>query len=354
MLSSRDVRRRRTPQGEDAPPVAVEAAPAAPPAPAAPVTAPAVPRTPTDLEPLRRVAEMGRDEIAALMEEFAPRTRATRLRRGQRVKGRVTRIAAGTVFVDLGDKADASIERHELDADVNPGDTLEAYVVSLEEGEVRLTLSLGGDAVGEMLEEAKQNRIPVQGKVTGHNDHGFEVQLPGGVRGFCPASQMDVSGAVSDAAEWVGRSLSFRILDVRGREAVVSHRAIAEEEAREGASRALAALKEGDLLDGVVTSLREFGAFVRVAPGVEGLVHISNLSSKRVTNPAEVVKEGQEVRVKILAVDHARRRLNLGLKQAEMGVAAPAAREGAGPSTSGANTFGTFGSLLTGVTVKKK
>jgi small subunit ribosomal protein S1 len=304
---------------------------------------------PTDLEGLRQVAEMDRGEIAALLAEYSPRKRTERLQKGQRVRGRVTRVTASTVFVDVGEKADASIERIDLDAEVSPGDTLDAFVIGIKDGEVRLTKSLGGDATRDMLDAARDERIPVQGKVTGHNEHGLEVQLSGGVRAFCPMSQAAAGGAeVTDAAEWVGRTLTFRVLDVRGREAVVSHRAIADEAARAAEGQALAAVKEGEVFEGIVTKLAEFGAFVKLPNGLEGLVHLSNLANKRVAKAADVVQQGQQVRVRVLGVDTARRRLSLGIKQAEDAVApVPMGERSQGGS------FGTLGSLLGGVKTRK-
>jgi small subunit ribosomal protein S1 len=311
-------------------------------------------RAPTDLDALRAVADMDRTELDAMMAAFAPRKTVERLRQGQRVKGRVTRIGSDTVFLDVGQKADATIDRVELDAAVCVGDLVEAYVVSTKNGELHLTRSIGGDSVREMLDEAKANGIPVQGKVEKAGDHGFEVSLPGGVRAFCPISQMGPGGDVGDAAAWVGRTLTFKVLDVRGREAVVSHRSFAEEAEREAQAAAFATLREGEVHDAIVVTLRDFGAFVRLENGIEGLVHISNLSTKRVKHPSEAVKEGESVRVRVLGVDLARRRVDFGIRQAEEGAAATAAPRGPRPElSSGDATFGTFGALLGAVKVKK-
>jgi small subunit ribosomal protein S1 len=295
-------------------------------------------------------------EVHAMMEAFAPAKSTGPLRQGQRVRGTISRLTPTLAFVAIGGKGDASIDRVELDPSVELGSAIEAYVLSTKDGEIRLTRSLGGDATRELLDEAVTNRIPVQGKVVSRNEHGFEVQISGGVRGFCPLSQIDhVPEADLDA--YIGRSLSFRVLDVRGKEAVVSHRAIAQVEAREEADRALANIREGEVYDGVVTGLREFGAFVRIAAGLEGLVHLSNLGKNRVNHPSEVVTEGQEVRVRVLSVDIERKRLNLGIRQADDSGPASAAPTAPGrraePMTTG-GSFGTLGALLQGVQVAKK
>ncbi len=354
----RTLRRRRTADPADAAPPAPPAEPV-PQVPAtavapAPVPPPAEPRRTTDLDALREVADMARADVAAMMEQFAPRRGSAATRPGQRVKGRVTRVTADTVFVDIGQKADASIARVELDAFVALGDEVDAFVLRTAHGELMLTLQLGGEALRDMLGEARESGIPVQGKVEKAGEHGFDVTLGGGVRAFCPISQM--SGELGDAESWVGRTLPFRILDVRGREAVVSHRSFADEAAREEKARRLTEVEVGSVHDATVVTLREFGAFVRTADGIDGLVHISNLANKRIAHPSEVVKEGDTVRVRVLAVDPARRRVDFGVRQADTAAPPPAAGSGrasGAPSPSTAGSFGTFGSLLANVKPKK-
>lgn len=328
-------------------PVATKAAPA-PAANAAPA-----PRAPTDFDGLREVAEMDRSEIAAMLEAFAPAKRSGGLRQGQRVRGTITRLTPSLAFVSLGGKADASIDRVELSGDVTVGSTLDAYVVSTKDGEVRLARTLAGDSTRALLDDAVEHKIPVQGKVESRNDAGFVVQLSGGVRAFCPASQIDHQPE-ADLDAYLGRSLMFRVLDVRGREAVVSHRAIAEIEAREAAERAIATVKEGEIHDGVVTGIREFGAFVRLSVGVEGLVRLPNLAKRRVSDAASVVQPGQAVRVKILGVDLARKRLDLGIRQLEEGDAPAPERGPSREELTTGGSFGTLGALLGGVKISQK
>lgn len=306
-------------------------------------------RTPTDLDGLREVADMDRAEIAALMEAFAP-SKKSAVRQGQRVRGTITRLGASIAFVSLGGKADANIDRVELDADVVVGAVIDAYVVSTKDGEIRLARSIGGDNTSAMLDDAVENRIPVQGKIVSRNEHGFEVALSGGVRAFCPLSQID-HVVEPDLDTYIGRSLAFRVLNVRGREAVVSHRAIAEVEAKEASDRTLSEMKEGEIHEGTVTGIREFGAFVRLSNGVEGLVRLPNLANKRVSDASTVVQQGQAVRVRVLGVDTARRRLDLGIRQVEGGDA-PAAARGEPMTTGG--TFGTLAGLLADVRVAPK
>jgi len=320
-------------------------------APGAPASAvPARPRAPTDLGALQAVADMDRAELDALLAEFSPRKGGAGPGKGDRVRAVVSRVTGSTVFVDVGGKADGAVERMDLAADVAVGDVLDLYVVGNKDGELRLTRSLGGDATRDMLDEARANGIPVQGKVGARNEGGFEVLLSGNVRAFCPVSHIDVHVDDAELDTYVGRTLSFRVIDVRGRDVVVSHRAIAAEEARADQGRKLAEVQVGTVHDAKVVTLREFGAFVRLENGLEGLVHISNVGDKRIKHPSEALTEGQAVRVRVLAVDPVRKRLDLGMRQVDGGVDAPAGD--ARPASTG--SFGTLGALLGGVQVKKR
>jgi small subunit ribosomal protein S1 len=327
--------------------VAAPAAPVVAPAPKAP--APTAAR-PLQVDELQAAAQLGADEIAALMREYAPNRGAALPRQGERVRGHVSRVTGDTVFVDIGRKADAAMDRVELGDVVNVGDSVEAWVLATKHGELKLTRSMSGDGSLALLEEARDAKIPIEGKVTGTNTGGLEVLLSGGTRAFCPMSQVAAGGGSVVAEEWIGRTLSFNVLDVRGKEAVVSHRAIADEQARTLKASAMLEMQEGQVYEATVVSVRDFGAFVRLANGAEGLVHVSNLSHKRVQHPSEAVVVGQEVRVKVLKVDSERQRLDLGIRQTEEfgGSDAPRRRESRDnpEMRSGDPSFGSFGALL--------
>ncbi|MEN9787603.1 MAG: hypothetical protein RLZZ299_2867 [Pseudomonadota bacterium] len=348
-----------------APAASVEEAPAPPPVatPAkgqaavrrAPVPAPdSGPRL--DLGGLQHAADVGADELAAMMRDYLPGRGARLPSAGERVTGRVSRITADTVFVDIGNKADAAIERIEVASDIALGDTVEAWVKGTSHGELLLTRSLGGDGARAHLEEARESRMPIEGTVVGANTGGLEVSLGGGVKAFCPLSHAGTPG--TDPAALVGRTLRFLVLELRGRDTVVSRRALAEEEARGERAEALAKVAEGEVHDGIVVSLREFGAFVRLSGGAEGLVRLPNLARRKVAHPSEVLQDGQAVRVKVLAVDTARQRLDLGIRQTEEvgGTDAPARQAAVRDESwrSGDASFGSFGSLLDGLDVRRR
>jgi small subunit ribosomal protein S1 len=241
---------------------------------------------------------------------------------GDRVRGRIVSIGEVDAFVDYGGRSEASITSTELiGEDGQPryriGDEIEAIVASIEDG---VLLTLSGRAValsGEMLREAYENKVPVEGLVKQIIRGGYEVTVSG-VRGFCPMSQIDAR-FVEDPHEFVGQKLSFRIIEWRegGRNLVLSRRAVVEEQAERLRSELKSRLTEGMELEGVVKRVQPFGLFVDLG-GVEGLVHVSELSHGRIDNPADYFAAGQKLRVKILKVenlDGPKERISLSVRQ---------------------------------------
>ena len=240
---------------------------------------------------------------------------------GQIVKGRVIQITAESVFVDVGSKGEAWIERAELtDADgrlkVAVGDEVEATVVAAGD-EVRLSHKLRqGAQARQALAMAAQTGIPVEGKVAAVIKGGYEVTV-GGLRGFCPFSQMDMR-RVEATEEYVGRVLEFRVTTFsdNGRNLVLSRRRILEERAAEAAEETRKKILPGAVLTGTVASLADFGAFVDLG-GVQGLVPLSELSHSRASRPADLLRVGDPVTVKVLRIDQEKGRISLSLKALE-------------------------------------
>ncbi len=241
---------------------------------------------------------------------------------GQQVTGKVLKISAEWVFFDTGQKGEGIIDRKELlDLDGNPtvkeGDSISAFFLSSRQGEMRFTTKVGGGAAGgSQLEEAWRTGIPVEGVVEKEIKGGYEVKLAGSTRAFCPFSQIALQ-RVNDSQELIGGRFTFRITEFseRGRNIVVSRRALLEEEQRRLREEAWAALEEGMTVDGTVTSLRNFGAFVDIG-GVEGLVPLSEIGWTRVRDAAEALAVGQQVRVVIKGLDRERERISLSIKDA--------------------------------------
>jgi small subunit ribosomal protein S1 len=255
------------------------------------------------------------EDFAAL---FARQQTGPVLEVGQVVKGRVIHIAAESVFVDVGGKGEAWIDRGELTDDegrlrVGLGDEVEATVVATGD-EIRLSYKLQrGAQARQALAMAATTGIPVEGKVAAVIKGGYEVTLAG-LRAFCPFSQMEIR-RVDAAEEYVGRVLEFRVTRYaeNGRNIVLSRRQLLEEQAAKAAEETRKKIVAGAILSGTVTSLPDFGAFVDLG-GVQGLVPVSEISHSRVTRPADRLRLGEPVTVKVLRVDDEKGRISLSLK----------------------------------------
>jgi small subunit ribosomal protein S1 len=257
------------------------------------------------------MAESDDDDFASLFaasEKARPRER--RLAAGDVVRGRVIAVGATTAFVAVGAKAEATIDLGEFrdpatgEVQLHEGDEIEATVVDdgNRSGSIVLkrVAGRGGHVPGE-LEQAFAHGIAIEGLVTGENKGGYDVQL-GGVRAFCPGSQIDRRR--TEGAQYVGQRLRFRItkLEGGGRNIVVSRRQLLEEEAAAQAAVLWAELRVGAVVAGTVTSLRDFGAFVDLG-GVDGLIHISELGHGRSSHPSDVLAVGQRVEAQVVKLE---------------------------------------------------
>jgi len=261
--------------------------------------------------------------FAELLDAYEGRS-ADALQVGDKVAVRVIAIGKDAVFVDTGTKIDGSVERAELLDDdgqltCEVGDTLDLFVVAREEGEIRLSKALSGFGGLQMLQEAHESQIPVEGKVQATCKGGFDVRLLQ-QRAFCPVSQIDIR-YVETPEDFVGQTFSFLVtqFEARGRNIVVSRRRLLEKEREASREAFMADLKPDTLHEGQVVRLVPFGAFVELAPGVEGLCHISELSWSRVENAGDVVREGDRLTVKVLEIkpgeDKQLPKIALSLKQ---------------------------------------
>jgi small subunit ribosomal protein S1 len=297
-------------------------------------------------------------DFAALLEESAQQ-RPGKLRVGQKVSARVAHLGGEVAFLDLGGKGEGIIDLRELRNDkgdllVQAGETLEGYVLSLGEGNVVITCSVPKGAGREMVHQALESKIPIEGLVSGQNKGGLEVDL-GGIRGFVPASQIDIR-FVEDPSQFLGQRLRFRVTELRGGNAILSRRALLEEERASQAAELRKKLEVGAQLEGSVTSVRDFGAFVDLG-GLEGLVHVSELSHARVAHAQDVVKPGQRVKVQVLRIEkdekgHEKIALSLrALEQDPWDAARPQLKEGARLQGKVARLqpFGAFVELFPGV-----
>jgi len=256
------------------------------------------------------------EDFAALFEASV---KARRVEKGQTIEGTIVAIGPEVAFVDVGGKGEATIDIGELKddegrLDVAVGDRIHALVVSTAGG---LTLSrklARGAATDRQLEDAYRTGLPVEGKVERAVKGGYEVRI-GRQRGFCPVSQIDLARADPSAHE--GRVYEFRIIEYKdsGRNLVVSRRALLEQQQQEAAAEVRRTIVAGAVLQGRVISVRDFGAFVELGGGVQGLLHVSEMGWSRVSDAAQVVKAGDEITVKVLRVDEDKQKISLGLKQ---------------------------------------
>lgn len=256
---------------------------------------------------------------------------------GQEVSGRVVRVEQDVAYLDLGGKSEGQLPLSEWSrtqqapeptgdaaAAAGPappalsvGDVVTAYVVAIDGESVRLATRIGRSRDNiDMLTEAHEAGIPVTGRVVSVNKGGYEVDL-GAARGFCPHSQMDVR-FVERPDVFLEQELEFRISEIRegGRNIVLSRRALLEEEAAKKREQTFGVLREGADLPGRVTSLRPFGAFVDLG-GVEGMVHVSEITHRHIDDPSEVLRIGQDVLVRVLGVEEGGRRISLSMKALE-------------------------------------
>ena len=258
------------------------------------------------------------EDFAAL---FARQQTTPAVSTGQVVKGRVIQIAPEHVFVDVGGKGEAWIDRAELVDDegklrVGLGDEIEATVVSTGD-EIKLSYRLQrGAQARQALALAASTGMPVEGKVAAVIKGGYEVTV-GGLRAFCPFSQMDLR-RVDSAEDFVGRVLEFRVTKYgeNGRNIVLSRRQILEEQAAKAAEETRKKIAVGIVLPGTVVSLADFGAFVDLG-GLQGLVPVSEISHSRVGRPSDRLRVGEHVDVKVVRIDEAKGKITLSLKALE-------------------------------------
>ena len=245
---------------------------------------------------------------------------------GDIVTGSVVRIDKDEVLVDIGYKSEGVIPVSELSIrksvntadEVQLGEEIDALVMQKEDADGRLILSKKRakfEKAWKRIEEAFESGQPVQGNVIEVVKGGLILDL--GVRGFLPASLVDIR-RVQDLQEYVGQELNCRVIEMnRNRNNVVlSRRAVLEEERKEVRQQIIDELNVGDIVTGTISNIVDFGAFVDL-DGIDGLIHISELSWTHINHPSEVLQVNQEVKVKVLDIDRDRQRISLGLKQTQ-------------------------------------
>src|SRR5262252_7064756 len=250
----------------------------------------------------------------------------TEFSEGDVVTGTVVRVDKDEILVDIGYKSEGVIPISELsirrsvnpDEEVALGDTIDALVLQKEDADGRLILSKKRarfEKAWRRIEAAAESGEPVEGTVIEVVKGGLIIDL--GVRGFLPASLVDIR-RVQDLDEYRDQTLRCKVIELnRSRNNVVlSRRAVLEEERREQRQQILDRLSPGTEVEGVISNIVDFGAFVDL-DGIDGLIHISELSWSHVNHPSEILNIGDTVQVKVLDIDRDRQRISLGLKQTQ-------------------------------------
>ncbi|OEU74837.1 MAG: 30S ribosomal protein S1 [Desulfuromonadales bacterium C00003093] len=259
------------------------------------------------------------DENFAAMFEASLTNVGQSLERGKKIEATVLQIGSEWSFLDVGQKGEGVLATAELlNADGEPQyaveDKISVYFLSRANGELRFTTKIGGSGSGaEQLEDAYQGAIPVDGRIEKEIKGGFEVMLAGNVRAFCPYSQTGLRQV--EPADMIGQSLSFKITQFseRGRNIVVSHRVILDEEREQQRAGLRDTLKEGMIVKGTVTNICDFGAFVDIG-GIEGLLPISEISYGRVEDVNDYLSSGQELELAIKRIDWENNKFSFSLR----------------------------------------
>ncbi len=265
----------------------------------------------------------GRDEFARMLAQFESTREAETPEVGRQIRGRIVQIGDETSFVDFGGRSEGAIQtlffRDEAGAlTVQVGDEVSLFVVDNKD-QVILAPSVRADpavALTQVL-DARRTGMPLSGQVVGMNTGGLEVDVAG-LRAFCPVSQIDAAYC-PDPSVYVGRTLEFLVTEAAegGRRVVLSRKALLRRQEEERVEELLRDLKEGAEIEGTVSRLESFGAFVDLG-GVDGLVHISEVSHQRLEKASDALTIGQHVRVRVLGVkqEGGRHRISLSIKAA--------------------------------------
>ena len=261
--------------------------------------------------------------FAAMLEAYSPGADAD-IGVGDKISGKIVSIGRDSVFVDTGSKIDGVVDKAELldesgELSLGEGDIIELYVVARSDEEIKLSKALSGIGGLNMLKEAYSKAAPVEGKISETCKGGVRVEILQR-KAFCPVSQIDIN-FVENPADFVGETFNFLIttFEENGRNIVLSRRALLEKEQAKARKEFYQTLKEDDTLDGTITRIMPYGAFVQLASGVEGLVHISEMSWSKSAKPETLVSVADNVRVKVVGIEPDKQpgllKISLSMKQ---------------------------------------
>jgi len=270
-------------------------------------------------------AEEEEEDFANLLDSYESALNDD-IRVGDKITTEILSIGMDTIFVATGTKIDGAVDKHDLldenqELPYKVGDSLDLYIVSISENEIRLSKALSGTGGFNQLREAYETNMPIEGKVKEECKGGFNVEIMQ-QRAFCPISQMDIN-YIQNPADYVGNTHRFLIIkfEEKGRNIVVSRRKILSMEQEAAIKEFFNDFTVDSIVDGKVTRLMPYGAFVEVFPGLEGMVHISEISWSRLEKVDEILKIGDDVRVKVLSISDGKKpnqyKISLSIKQVD-------------------------------------
>ncbi|MCK5153609.1 MAG: S1 RNA-binding domain-containing protein [Spirochaetales bacterium] len=262
-------------------------------------------------------SDINDDNFADLFENSFIETNT--LEPGQLIETTIVSISGDTIFLQLSGKSEGLLDRAEMtDKDdklsVKEGDKIKAFFLYSKNGEMYFTTKISGDKAGKaVLENAFENGIPVEGIVSKEIKGGFDITI-GESRAFCPYSQMGQK-RIENPEDYIGKHLTFKIIEFseKGRNILVSNRAILEEELKKQIEILKKTLQENMVIKGTIKQVQDFGAFVDI-DGVQALLPISEISRSRVDDITKVLSAGQEIEASIIKLDWAKERITLSMK----------------------------------------
>src|SRR3989454_572325 len=273
--------------------------------------------------PLGGPRKEGHEPAEERMEDWFREGATSEFEEGEVVRGRVVQVTPTEVLVDVGYKSEGAIpieEFHRHGKLPKVGDQIEVYLEAKEDSEGLIVLSKDKAdkiKVWDAITQAHDKGLPVEGRVVEVVKGGLAVDV--GVKAFLPGSQVDLR-PVKNLPAMVGQTIRAKVIKLNRRRGnvVLSRRAVLEEEREEKKKHTLEVLSEGMVLTGTGKNITNYGAFIELEPGVEGLVHVSEMSwTRRVRHPSKLVNVGDEVDVIVLDVNRAAKRISLGMKQVE-------------------------------------
>ena len=266
-----------------------------------------------DLEAELNAALDGGDVDGLLGGAAGMADRREPLAEGSRVSAVVLRISKDQVFVNLGGPDDGVVPFEQFETEPSAGEHVEVIVRGFDSGDDLYQCTLPGGAIEVSDWDDLQEGAVVEATVTGTNSGGLEAKV-GGVRAFIPVSQVS-EYRVEDTSDYVDQKLMCVVQEVNERRGklVLSHRAVLEREREAKKKEQIEKIQPGDLVEGIVRSVKDFGAFVDLG-GLDGLIHVSKLSWERIKHPSEVLEPGQQVRVKVDGVDRENGKVSLSYR----------------------------------------